>query len=121
MSSTSTRSSGGEIVLETILKWLTPEAIQQIGIVITGILTIWVGRQSIELKKVRTELDETKIELDEIKTERVKDRGVIKAATQYIGDQAVRIAVLTGLLRQHAPHVEIPPDLAPPRELRAEE
>lgn len=98
-------------MLEAILAWLTPETIQAIGIVITGVLTIWVGRQSIELKKVRSELDE-------IKTERVKDRGVIKAATQYIGDQAVRIAVLMGLLRQHAPHVELPPDLVPPKELR---
>lgn len=100
-------------MLETILKWLTPETIQAIGIVVTGVLTIWMGRQTIELKKVRAELDV-------IKSEREKDRGVIKAATRYIRDQAVHIVVLCGLLRQHAPDVEIPPDPVLPEELREE-
>lgn len=97
-------------MLKSILEWLTPETIQAIGIVVTGVLTIWVGRQSIELKKVRAELDE-------IKGERAKDRGVIKAAARFIRAQSVHIAILCGLLRQHAPHVEIPPEPVLPEEL----
>ncbi|WP_458681960.1 hypothetical protein [Prescottella equi] len=93
---------------------MTPETIQAIGIVITGILTIWVGRQSIELKRVRDELTEVKTahaqDRENWERDRTVDRGIIRAAARFIRDQSNHIALLCGLLRHHAPEAEIPPE-----------
>lgn len=100
-------------MLESILTWLSPDTIQALGIAATAVLTAWTSRLAVRVKAAEARVAE-------LEKQGEQDRGVIKAAARFIRDQAVHIAVLCGLLRHHAPNVEIPPDPVLPKELHKE-
>lgn len=99
--------------MDVLLELSSPDRIQAIGIALTGFLTVWVGRLAPQLRSLRREVEE-------LKAGRVKDQGVIKASVKYIRALGVHNGVLTGLLRHHAPHVEIPAEPVMPEVLREE-
>ncbi|TSD48592.1 hypothetical protein FFI94_022275 [Rhodococcus sp. KBS0724] len=99
--------------MDALLELLSPERIQAIGISFTGFLTVWVSRQAAQVRQLRGEVTE-------LKSGRIKDQGVIKASVKYIRALGVHNGVLTGLLRHHAPHVEIPAEPVMPEVLREE-
>lgn len=95
------------------MELLSPERIQAIGIAFTGFLTVWLGRLAPQVRTLRREVEE-------LKAQRAKDQGVIRASVKYIRALGVHNGVLTGLLRHHAPHVEIPAEPEMPDVLREE-
>lgn len=93
-----------------LLELLSPERITAIGTIVVTLFGAWLT------SKVRSL--ETKV--DELEKQRKRDQGVIKVALRYIRDRITHSEILTGLLRQHAPHVEIPPEPVTPDELKDE-
>ncbi|MGC0364822.1 hypothetical protein ABH922_002806 [Rhodococcus sp. 27YEA15] len=91
-----------------LLELLSPERIAAIGLIITGLFGSWLTSRVRHLES----------EVADLKAQRKKDQGVIKVALRYIRDRISYSELLTGLLRQHAPHVEIPPEPVTPDELK---
>ncbi|MDH6279333.1 hypothetical protein [Prescottella agglutinans] len=91
----------------------TADRITAIGIAATSLLTVWTGRLAIRLKAAEDKVAE-------LEAQREKDRGVIKAAVRYIRALSTYASVLTGLLRQHAPQVEVPEEPPLPPEIEEE-
>lgn len=89
-----------------LLELLSPERITALGTVAMGLLGVWIAWVQADVKK--------------LKIQRKLDLGIIRAFTRWSGAQGVYIALLCGLLRQHAPHVEVPPEPVMPDELRDE-
>lgn len=93
-------------MLSAWFEWLDPATIQALGTIAIGVLGAWIAWVQSDVKT--------------LKAQRKLDLGIIRAFTRWSGAQGVHIALLCGLLRQHAPHVEIPPEPQMPDELRDE-
>lgn len=93
-----------------LLELLSPERIAAFGVAFTSVVAVWVKRQTGQLKKLEAQV----LRLEE---QQKLDRGVIRTCVRYIRAQGVHIAILCGLLRQHAPNVDIPAEPQLPDEL----
>lgn len=104
-----------------LVELLSADRINALGIAATSVLGVWLGRNSLTLKRVQEELDAVKKAHAEDREawegERQADRNFIRTAVRYIRAQGNHIALLCGLLRQHAPNVEIPAEPELPDEL----
>lgn len=99
--------------MSVLLELLSPERIAAFGTVAIGLFTVWMTKQQARLKQLEAKVAE-------LEAGRESDRGIIRACARYIRAQGVHIALLCGLLRQHAPHVEIPDEPQMPQVLEEE-
>ena len=104
-----------------LVELLSADRINALGIAATSILGLWLGRNSLTLKRVQEELAAVKKahaqDRENWDIERKSNRAFVRTAVRYIRAQGVHIATLCGLLRQHAPQVEIPTEPTMPDEL----
>lgn len=93
-----------------LLELLSPERIAAFGVAFTSVIAVWVKREAQRTKRLEAQVlrleDQQKV-----------DRRVIRTCVRYIRAQGVHIAILCGLLRQHAPQVDIPAEPQLPDEL----
>lgn len=93
-----------------LLELLSPERIAAFGVAFTSVVAVWVKREARRVKKLEAQVRR-------LEEQQKVDRGVIRTCVRYIRAQGVHIALLCGLLRQHAPHVDIPAEPQLPDEL----
>lgn len=99
--------------MDVLLELLSPERIAAFGTIAMSLGGAWMARQNSRLKQLESKVTE-------LEAGRAADRGIIRACARYIRAQGVHIALLCGLLRQHAPHVEIPDEPPMPQVLEEE-
>ncbi|AUS33360.1 hypothetical protein AS590_23225 [Prescottella equi] len=96
-----------------LLELLSPERISAFGIAATSILAAWVSRQQSQVRQLQAKVAE-------LEGGRKEDRRLIRVCVRFVRAQGNYIVILAALLRQHAPHVEIPPEPTMPDEVKEE-
>lgn len=96
-----------------LLELLSPERITAFGMAFSGILTAWVGAQTLQVKKLRARVDE-------LETQSTRDRKLLSSALGFVRELLWHIRVQDLLLRQHAPGVDAPEPPEIPDDLKEE-
>jgi hypothetical protein len=96
--------------VSTLVELASPERITAVGAIVTGLFGAWLASEVRSLKAKVTKLEE----------QQEKDQGVIRSALRHIRDLIAHNALLSGLLRIHAPTIAIPDAPALPDELKDE-